>query len=232
MQEQLLEVLQGPAVWVSLMFFAAGLILQSIRLFRLTQKQATKTVSYTANPEPRETDARRSWIRRFAGMKVSALGASPFLSAVSIIFHICLFATPIFLMSHSILIRQAVGISVPYFSEPVSDLLTAIVLFCGLFFLLRRLLMRRVRVLTSAWDVILLLLVLLPFFTGLLARHHLVLDYRTMILIHMAAAELILILIPFTKFFHMVFFFFGRFVTIGEFSLGRPQRTWKYGKEL
>jgi len=75
---------------------------------------------------------------------------------------------------------------------------------------------------------VLLALVLLPFLSGLLAHHHLLLEYNQMILVHMAAGELMLIMIPFSKFFHMIFFFFGRFFIVNEYSLGAPKRSWQY----
>ncbi|MFO7840132.1 MAG: hypothetical protein R6X08_11630 [Desulfosalsimonadaceae bacterium] len=227
--EQILYILQGPMVWVALIVFAAGLLVQSLRLWSYTRKTSPRAISFAASLYKGKDNSRaRRWIRWIGQIKTTALGASPVVSGVSIIFHIFLFITPIFLMGHNLLIKTAVGISIPSFSETVSDICTLVVLFCGLFFLLRRLLARRVRALTSAYDIFLLLLALLPFATGFLARHHLLVDYRQMILLHMAAGELMLIMIPFSKFFHMIFFFFGRFFIVNEYSLAAPKRVWQF----
>ena len=228
-QAQILQFLQGPMVWVALIVFIAGIIIQSIRLWRFTQKRRPAEVHLAAPPRRTEPDTRQhKWIRWTARIKTTALGASPCLSAFSIIFHICLFVTPLFLMGHNVLIESATGVPIPYFSEHTSDLLTVIVLGCGLFFLLRRLFLKRVRAITSAYDFVLLAVALLPFLTGLLAHHHLLLEYNQMILVHMAAGELMLIMIPFSKFFHMIFFFFGRFFIVNEYSLGAPKRSWQF----
>jgi len=228
-QEQLLQILKGPMVWIALIIFISGIIVQSIRLGRLTRKKEPAAITFAANPrKKKKLTGWQRWVRPIARMKTTALGASPALSTISIIFHICLFITPVFLMGHNVLIEAAVGVSIPYFSENISDTLTVIVLMCGLFFLLRRFLLKRVRVLTTPYDIILLAVAILPFLTGILAHYHLVWDYQLMILLHIAAGELMLIMIPFSKFFHMVFFFFGRFFIVNEYSLGAPKRTWQF----
>ena len=228
-QEQLLQFLQGPMVWAACLIFAAGLVGQTIRLCRLTRKSDSEKIQFIANPRKTKKIAGwRHWIPYLGQLKTTMLGTSPVLSAVTIIFHICLFITPIFLLGHNVLLKAATGIPIPSFSETTSDLLTLLVLFCGLFFLLRRLLLPRVRVITTPYDILLLILAIFPFLTGFMAHHQLVLDYKLMIILHMMSGELLLILIPFSKFFHMIFFFFGRFFIVNEYSLGMPKRTWQF----
>jgi hypothetical protein len=70
-------------------------------------------------------------------------------------------------------------------------------------------------------------LVIAPFLTGFLA-HEAIYDYNILIFLHILSAEILLILIPFSKFFHMVFFFIGRFLVINEHSLGTPNRSWQF----
>jgi nitrate reductase gamma subunit len=226
--ETILQILQGPMVWAALGAFAAGILVQTVRLARLTRKAEIQKAPFTADAARSMPERREEWIRRLARMKTTALGASPVLSSVSILFHVCLFITPVFLMGHNILIRAGTGLRIPSFPQPVSDTLTLAVLLCGVFFLLRRLFLKRVRVITTPWDIFLLLIVLLPFATGILAHHQLLAGYRAMMILHMAAGELVLIMIPFSKFFHMIFFFFGRFSIVSEYSLGRPKRIWRF----
>lgn len=228
-QEQLMQILQGPMAWVAFFIFLGGTIGQTIRLSRMTRKTEPVKINFAANPRrTKKISGWRRWLPYIAQLKTTMLGTSPILSTVSIIFHICLFITPIFLMGHNVLIEAAVGIPLPYFSEHVSDILTLIVIFCGLFFLLRRLLLRRVRAITTPYDFILLFIAIFPFLTGFLSHHHLLLDYKLMIMLHIISGELMLIMIPFSKFFHMIFFFFGRFFIVNEYSLGAPKRTWQY----
>lgn len=228
-QEQLLQILQGPMVWAAFLIFVAGLIVQTIRLSRLTRKAEPAKISFAANPrKTKKVSGWRRWLPYIAQLKTTMLGTSPVLSAVTILFHICLFITPIFLMGHNVLLKAAFGVSLPYFSETTSTVLTLLVLFCGLFFLLRRLFLARVRAITTTYDFILLFIAIFPFLTGFLSHHHLLLDYNLMIMLHMISGELILIMIPFSKFFHMIFFFFGRFFIVNEYSLGMPKRTWQF----
>ncbi len=228
-QDQILYIVQGPIVWIAFMIFVAGIIGQTFRLSRMIRKNQPLRISDSAKTVKNKKKERwQRWMHHIGQVKTTMIGTSPFLTTVSIIFHICLFITPIFLMGHNVLLKAAIGLSLPSFSEPVSDILTLIVLFCGLFFLLRRLLLRRVRIITTPYDILLLLVVVFPFFTGFLAHHHLLLNYKLMIMLHIISGELILIMIPFSKFFHMIFFFFGRFLIVNEYSLGLPKRNWQF----
>src|SRR6056297_2661254 len=222
-QAQLLQILQGPMVWVAFIIFVAGIIGQSIRLYRLTRRTEPEKIQFIANPrKTQKISGWRRWMPYLGQLKTTMLGTSPVLSAVTIIFHICLFITPIFLMGHNVLLKAAVGLPLPYFSETTSDLLTLIVLFCGLFFLFRRLLLPRVRVLTTPYDILLLLLAIFPFLTGFLAHHQLLLDYQLMMILHMGFSELLLIMIPFSKFFYMIFFFSAGFSLSMSTASGCP----------
>jgi hypothetical protein len=145
----------------------------------------------------------------------------------SFLFHACLVVTPIFLLGHNVMLDTSFGISFISFSGKTSDTLTMIVLMCGLVFFLRRLLLRQVRILSTGYDFILLFVAIAPFLTGYLAQHHL-LNYNIMIILHIFSGELMLVMIPFSKFFHMIFFFVSRFMIISEHSMGTPKRSWQY----
>ena len=131
------------------------------------------------------------------------------------------------MLAHNILLEEFFGFGFFSFSQSTSHTLTGIVLACGLFFGLRRLILRRVRAITSFYDFVVLGLVVAPFLTGFLA-HQTAFNYNIMILLHILSAEVLLMLIPFSKFFHMVFFFIGRFMIINEHSLGTPTRSWQF----
>jgi hypothetical protein len=47
-----------------------------------------------------------------------------------------------------------------------------------------------------------------------------------MLIAHILAGELMLIVIPFTKLGHMLFFFLYRFLIGSEYSFGQGTRTW------
>jgi nitrate reductase gamma subunit len=109
----------------------------------------------------------------------------------------------------------------------VTDFLCMVVIACCLFFLVRRLFTPAVRAITTASDYLMLAMAGIPFLSGFLAYHHLG-DYDTMILIHMAAGEVLIMVLPFTRFVHMIYFFLNRVVLIQQNSLGKGgSRVWR-----
>ena len=78
---------------------------------------------------------------------------------------------------------------------------------------------------TTAWDYTLLLLTGIPFVTGFLAYHQ-VGDYKTLLILHILFAEILLIVIPFSKLAHIILFFFSRAFIGFEFGGRRGARTW------
>jgi nitrate reductase gamma subunit len=65
---------------------------------------------------------------------------------------------------------------------------------------------------SSPTDYVLLVLILLPFASGYCAGHAGVnpFSWETMMLIHLLSAEVLFVIIPFTKLAHIVLFFFDR----------------------
>jgi nitrate reductase gamma subunit len=97
----------------------------------------------------------------------------------------------------------------------------------GIFFLLRRLFLNRVRAISTPYDYLVLLIATAPFVTGFLAFHHLF-DYDTVIVLHILAGEIMLMAVPFTKLVHMPYFFINRFVLVHENTLGAGgSRIWR-----
>jgi nitrate reductase gamma subunit len=141
------------------------------------------------------------------------------------LFHICLLATPVFLNAHNILWDEAFGVSPWSMPDKVADIFCMVLLVAGLYLLARRMIRPEVRILTGVGDVVLLLLTLLPFLTGLLAYHQWG-PYETMVLLHIISAEVLLVLIPFTKLGHMVLFFFTRAFIGFEMGGRRGARSW------
>jgi len=100
-----------------------------------------------------------------------------------------------------------------------------IVLVGGLVFVLRRIANPTVRFVTSVSDYVLVLLVLAPFATGLLAYYQ-VFDYQTIIIIHMWTGAIWLAMIPFTRIAHMLYFPLTRAYMGCEFGFVRNSRDW------
>ena len=219
---------RGPFVWISLMICIVGTIVRTIQFILLTNANKSN-IRIQKIPTLKQKFARKSTLnhilRFFSNLKLTILGNSPITILVSCIFHLCLIITPIFLLAHNILIKESIGFSLFSFSERITNGLTFIFLICASYFLIRRILLPRLRAITSFCDYMILLITAAPFLTGCLAYYQ-VFDYKTFIILHMLTGELLLIAIPFTKIYHMVFFFIGRFVLINQHTLGRGSRTW------
>lgn len=217
----------GPLALIAFIVFFLGLGIQVFRFFRMTREKESLNVSFP-KPRQKDVDAQRppEGVRKKVRLRGTVLEMEPFLAVMTTIFHLLLILTPILLLAHNLMIERAWGISPPSLAEGVTDVLTVGVMGFCIFFFLRRIFSERVRALSTAYDFLLLLIVFLPFLTGFIAYHQLF-AYKTVILVHVLAGELMLICIPFTKLVHMIFFFLYRFFLPGEYSFVSGSRVWR-----
>ena len=219
------EFVQGPLIWIALLIFPLGLLFQGIQFFRLTREK-----EWLYPPLPSEAKKKKETLDRlvaycFAALRGTLWETDRLMAIMTSVFHACLIVTPLFLLGHNILLDQAMGLSLWSLSERVSDGLTLVLLICGAFLFGRRLLLARVRIITTAYDYLILLIAVAPFLTGYLAYHQWF-DYSTVMTLHVLSGEAMLITLPFTKLGHMLFFFLYRFLIGSEYSFARGTRTW------
>jgi nitrate reductase gamma subunit len=238
---QFVAFIKGPMVWIAFGLFFAGLIVQGWRFFAISRK---KDLAYTPGTEKKKKSKKvkakkkkpKTIMERFqplvafadkrwSNLENSMFRTHPLVTVVTIIFHVFLFVIPIFLLAHNELFRKAFGFSLPSLSDQTTDMMTIIFLMCGGFFLYRRIFVRRVRAITTLWDIVLLAVTLTPFITGFLAFRQWG-DYSTVMIVHIVSGELMLILIPFTKLGHMIYFFLYRLLIGSEYSFGQGKRAW------
>lgn len=133
-------------------------------------------------------------------------------STVSYLFHIGVLLVPLFLADHIVLWEGLLGIALPSIGHGLADFLTLFTIACVIVMFAFRLLSRRLRSMSRRADYGLLIAVLLPFLSGYLAMHpsYNPFPWNVMMLIHLLSAELLFVLIPFTKLAHIVLFFFDR----------------------
>jgi nitrate reductase gamma subunit len=126
----------------------------------------------------------------------------------SLLFHIGMLVTPLFLSGHVELIRRGIGLSWPTLSPAVADGLTLMTLTALILLFLLRLVSTASRFLTDFQDWFLLVLCMVPFMTGFLVAHPASnpFSFSLTYLIHLISAELLLMLIPFTKLVHAALF--------------------------
>lgn len=229
------EFLRGPMMWIAFLVFIFGLIYQAYNLIKMTKK--SEKVYYTSKVKAKGKTFKESlkrilsipsiqtWNNLRISIKGTILGSQPMLALLTSVFHLCIIITPVFLVGHNILLFQSWGLSLCTFSESTTDILTVIFLGCALILIIRRIFVPSVRSVTSLYDYLLLLITIAPFLTGYIAYHQLI-DYRTIIIIHIIAGELMLLSIGLTKLGHMIFFFFVRFFIGSEYSFRSGSRKW------
>ncbi len=212
--------IMGPMVWISVIIFLGGLTFKLVGILSAVRQKEPYIYSYvTLKHSLRSIGA---WMIPFFPKSARM---SPVYYGVSYLFHILLFLVPLFLASHIVLINEAFQISWPALNDSVADGLTIVVIAALIFFIFRRAMVPEVKYLTGAMDYILVLVVLLPFLTGFLAYHQWV-AYQWITVIHILSGELMLIIIPFSRFSHMLNAPLTRAYMGSEFGHVRQARDW------
>jgi nitrate reductase gamma subunit len=221
------DFVRGPLMWLSSIIFITGIIYRTVQLFVLTLKKETVpcTKKKVKKTEQKKYSSEEQKFKLLLAFQNSLIGKNPIMAIVSSIFHACLFITPIFAAGHALSLYESWGFSFIKLPDNLIDLLTIIFLACALFFLMRRIVIPRVKSISTPYDYLLLFITAAPFITGFYAYHQ-YFDYKTVITLHILAGELMLIVMPFTKLGHMVFFFFIRILIGNEYSFGKGKRVW------
>jgi nitrate reductase gamma subunit len=241
----LYDLAMGPLLVVACGIFVLGFAWRLYRYARLTgavpaRNRAGRTVGLATSALPgarqpalqvagHEADdalllagkgpAGRAWYRLRRLLRKSPFAESPVMALVSPLFHFLLLIVPLFLPAHNILLFRSFCIGLPGPPEALMDRLTVLIIIIGCSFMLRRVLVRRVRALTTVGDVLVLALVAAPFLSAWLAYNQ-VLGYREVLVSHMLLGELLIATIPFTKLGHMPFLLFSRLFRAGEQAWG------------
>lgn len=126
----------------------------------------------------------------------------------SIVFHLSVIITPIFLAAHISLWRRGIGLGWPSIPQTVADYLTLIALASAAVLLYKRVSARASRALSRASDYVIPLLIMIPFASGYLAMHPSInpFSYDATMLVHVLAGNVVLVLLPFSKLSHAVLF--------------------------
>lgn len=212
--------IMGPMVWISAMICIFGLLLKFIIIIKEVYEKERYLLSYIT-----VRHSLRSIIAWLIPFYPRSTRMRPVYYGISYLFHILLFLLPVFLMSHIVLINEVFDSAWPAMNDTTADMLTIGVIVALIFFSLRRGLVADVRFLTSIKDHVLILIVLLPFVTGFLAYHQLFL-YEWMVIAHVLSGEFLLVIIPFSRFSHMITAPLTRAYMGSEFGNVRHARDW------
>jgi len=210
----------GPMVWISAFIFIFGLLFKFMTILKEVHEKELYLLSYiTVRHSLRSIIA---WLIPFFPRSTRI---RPVYYTISYLFHVLLFMLPLFLLSHIVLINESINVTWPAIHDTTADVLTIAIIFALIFFSLRRLWVADVRFLTSLKDHLLILAVLLPFVTGFLAYHQVFL-YEWMVMAHVLSGEFLLVIIPFSRFSHMITAPLTRAYTGSEFGNVRHSRDW------
>lgn len=214
----LYEIVRGPLVWIAFIVFLGGTI---YNLCEVLRKGKEDPVFYKYIKIKYTLRSYLFWLVPFGSY---SMRNRPWFTIISYVFHIGIILVPIFFIGHIELWNESWGISWRGLPNIWSDILTISTILCGILLLLRRIFIKDVRYFSTSIDYIILLLVILVFITGFLARYQLIFDYKTIVIIHMLLGEIILIIFPFTRFSHMFYFWFIRAHTGSEFGAVRKSK--------
>ena len=213
------EFSRGPLVWIAFGILLVGGLYRVVSVAKLAKKD--KVVW----PYMRWKFGLRSIMHWLIPYGSANMRMRPAFTLVSFLFHICLLLTPILTAAHVFLWKESWKISWWTLPDTLSKVMVIIVLFGGLVFVVRRIANPTVRFVTTAADYVLVVLVLAPFATGLMAYYQMF-DYQTIVIIHMWTGAIWLAMIPFTRIVHMLFFPLTRAYMGSEFGFVRNAKDW------
>ncbi|MCP3926306.1 MAG: nitrate reductase [Desulfobacterales bacterium] len=215
-----IDFIMGEMVIVSFVIFIAGTCGRLLWTFIHINKTENFIFSYLSFKYSLRSIL--AWLTPF--LPVSSR-KKPFFYSISYTFHILLFIVPIFLLSHITLFEEYLNWSWISINDTSADILTIIVILCTLFFVTRRVVVKEVKYITRTSDFVFIIIASLPFITGFLAYHQLF-AYKIIMIAHVISGEIMLILIPFTRFFHMFIAPIIRAYTGSEFGNVRGAKDW------
>jgi nitrate reductase gamma subunit len=219
MEPTMYELVRGPLVWLGFILLLGGSLVRLFQMGRLAKREKTVIPTFSGYFGLRSI---LHWVIPFNSHNMRG---RPVLTIASFTFHVCLLTTPLFAIGHAVLWRQSWGIHWWSLPDRVVDVMTILVIIAGGFLLLRRAVLPEVRNVTTLKDAVLIVLVLAPFVTGLVA-HHGWLPYQLMLVLHIVSGVLWLAAVPFTWLAHMLWFLFARAYMGSEFGAVRHARDW------
>jgi len=202
------DFLTGPMLWLTFLVSFGGLIVRAIMYVRGLNWQLDR-VAYRPNMSYGLRGGFRSILAFIIPFKARLWRVRPGFTLIFFAFHIGLLVTPIFLEAHNVMLRDAIGISLPTLPTFVADVLAWTCLVGGLFMVLRRIAYPEVRIITTFYDYLLIVITVMPIITGLIARYEMG-DYNFWLMAHIISAEIWLLCLPFTKLSHAILFFMSR----------------------
>lgn len=213
------ELVRGPFAWVALIIFVLGSLFRIVLLFSTGKNEPLLDSSRSAR------DAARSILHGLIPFGSTYMRKQPIFTIVSFIFHLCVIILPVFLLAHIVLWYESWEIQWWSLPDMLADLMTLWVVLACVYFIFRRMLIPEVKQTTRPVDFGLLAIILLTFLTGFLAYHQWG-SYRLVIILHIIFSEILIVVLPFSKLSHMLFFGFSRAYMGSEYGKHLKARDW------
>lgn len=211
------QLVSGPFVWAAFILFFGGILYRVLAMIVDLKKKERffKHTNLGANLR-----SILPLITPFAGLNWRR---NTVLTTASLVFQICLFVSPIFLLAHVILLDESWNISWWTLPDAMADIMTLIVIAGFAFILVQRLTQRDAKDVTSFYDYVIWVIAAAPFITGFLAYHQLF-GYPIVMILHIISGEVMLVAIPFTRLSNLIFSPFIRGETGSESGIAqRPK---------
>ena len=213
------ELVRGPVAWVALAIFVVGSLYQVFFLFLTAKKETVPT------PSSNIKDAVRSILLGLIPFGTVTMRRQPAFTLLTFIFHLCVVILPVFLLAHIVLWYESWKIQWWSLPDGLADLMTLWVILACVYFFFRRRRLPEVKQVTRPSDYALLGLIMLTFLSGFCANHQWG-PYRAVLILHVLCSEMLLVILPFTKLGHMLFFGFSRAYMGLEFGKFLRARDW------
>jgi len=130
----------------------------------------------------------------------------PVYSTFSFLFHFGLILVPLFLAAHVRIWKHAIGFAWAAIPQPLANWLTLLAIACGIGLFVGRAVHSGARAISRVQDYGWPVLLTVPFVTGYVCSNIAIAPktYQTLMLVHVYAADLIMLMVPFTKIAHCV----------------------------
>lgn len=195
---------RGPGFELALIIFLVGVV------YRVAQILMLGRAGNLAVPKGEEG---RSGMRTILTRSLPVEGMfkrSPTTYIAGYAFHVGFLIAALFFVPHIEVIRAVFGIGWPGLPTPVVDAATVVTMVALVVLLVSRITHPVKRYLSTRSDYVDWTLTFLPVVTGYMAFHHMLLPYTTMLALHIASVELLMVVIPFTRLSHMFTLFIAR----------------------
>ncbi|MFZ3018504.1 MAG: hypothetical protein WA056_08630 [Gallionella sp.] len=204
MDQELLLWVRGAGLQIASAVFVLGMSYRMLHLVLIGRKKSLA--------EPRGSEwaggLRTMWQRSFVLPRLSPRGR--FTVVTGYLFHIGFFVTLLFLSQHIALFRAVFGFGWPAMPRGAIDIAAVLSIAAMVALLAHRLVDPVKRLLSDFQDYLTWTLSFLPLLTGFMLLREIGFEYVTLLTLHIASVELLLVVAPFTKLAHMFSTFIAR----------------------